>query len=170
MRVFTEGLYDIFVASDHHTLDLHGLEDMTVSEAVYEKIQGFLGGLDKLEREYLQLYTQVTGCRIGCLVAHGVESDEGWCYWNGNRCVSVQRWIDRYEKQYGVLVLLSCNVHSHTPKSEKSLLVLPDRTFSLGDIWGGVVCIDLIHPMLGELDPIIEHALRLLKKEVRAAS
>ena len=48
--------------------------------------------------------------RVGILYAHGTYLFGKWCYQDGLFPKSVQRWIDKYDGVYDLLLLQVCNL------------------------------------------------------------
>jgi len=73
-------------------------------------------------------------------------------------------WINGNDGKYGTLLITVCNPKNHTPKSNKSLLFVPDRNVGTNDFEDSGACFSLIHPKVGEIDSyIFDYELNKLK-------
>lgn len=115
--------------------------------------------LDEERLRYLNLYIEAYGYkkRMVVLSAHGIVENYRWFYRDGQRKLSLQKWVDRHDGQYAMLVLSSCNIEQHTPKARKSLLMVPDCSFSLKSVRDGNASFSLIHPREGDMEYVIEY-------------
>lgn len=140
-------------------------------DTVEEHLTSLLGVLDNYEEEYVRLYLRsIDTPHIACLMAHGGVDRKEWLYTDGERTRRVQSWIDRREKDYGLLILCCCNDAGLTPKSRRALLLVPDSTFSIAKVEAGSSNFSLVHPTKGELEHIIEHELSELRKSAKGAT
>lgn len=165
MRNFPSRDHDahIWVSSDVYKEGKEGLCD-----SMFEIM---MMGLSPLEREYIDLYLhRIRKQRAAFLLAHGDCIDGEWKYFDSQKVCSVQKWIKRYERDYGLLVVASCNPGSHTPVSTRSLLMIPDRVYSGLRAYMGECNVSLIHPQHGEMSYIIEHELAELKHRIGGAA
>jgi hypothetical protein len=131
-------------------------------------------------KEYIDLYGQLNNLpRIAMLKAHGgtkgnlYTKSEDWVFRHGPRGEykrPVQDWIDENDGKYSALLLAVCNMGSHTPKSKKSILMIPDKEISFsGDISrvDREAVFDLIFPGIGEIDSYtIDYELERLKEQM----
>ena len=119
------------------------------------------------EREYVDLYLRhIRRQGTAFLLAHGDCINGEWRYFDSEKACSVQKWIKRHEGDYGLLIIASCNPGAHTPKSRRSLLMIPDTVLSGIHMSLGECKVSLIHPRHGEMDYIIEHELAELKNRI----
>jgi hypothetical protein len=106
-------------------------------------------------REYIDLYGRFNKLpRIALLEAHG-DANGDWVFYDGDNGEierSVQNWINRKDGKYSALLLCVCNPESHTPRSKKSILVVPDTTINLGINPDHEIIFDLIVPDIGNVD------------------
>jgi len=176
MRILQFERADIFVSPDlFHDIRMRleeGEEDFGESDTVeyFTDCESVLhNGIDSCTREYIQLFvsTSQKPKSFAFLNAHGFCEKRSWMYSDGRRANKVQSWIDRYDDKYAVLVLLVCNTDHLTPRSKKSLLVVPDRSFRPHHLGLGEASLSLIYPEKGELDYTIEHEIVELKRLAR---
>lgn len=155
-EIRVNGRLSMFVSDD--LFEHYGSDDL-ICVSQYEN---FVAAIDVEKSEYIDVYLGKTK-KTAVLFAHGNMVKGQWAYFDNDISKTVQSWIDSKEKEFQTLVLMCCNVASVTPTNKKSLLVLPDRTFSFMLLGMGEVTISLIHPKLGELDHILAYELRMLK-------
>ena len=81
-------------------------------------------------KQYIDLYGKLNKLdRMAVIYAHGGQSFLGWTLYDGKdgeRPIPAQRLVNRLDGKYSALILLSCNEATQTPKSKRSLLVVPD--------------------------------------------
>jgi hypothetical protein len=90
--------------------------------------------------------------RKAALCAHGGFSRNNWIYFNNDTPHNVQSWINKYDGQYKVLLISSCNSGNATVYSNKSALLLPNTDFNVKDIEGGLAQVELYIPRIGYID------------------
>lgn len=124
-------------------------------------------GVSKQEREYVDLYLRhIRHQRTAFLLAHGDCINGEWRYFDSGKSCSVQKWIRCHERDYGLLVVASCNPGAHTPVSPRSLIMIPDAVLSGIHMSLGECKVSLIHPKHGEMSYIIEHELAEIKHRI----
>ena len=125
---------------------------------------GVHDSLGELGREYVKAYGASIGAdRIAILCAHGDHLGT-WLYYDDRRKCRVQTWIDKYDGKYALLGIRVCNPGAVTPIAKKSLLLIPDSTFSDMSVGAGMSHFSLIHPQEGDVEYTIEYLLSELKK------
>jgi hypothetical protein len=140
-------------------------------EAMNDHFWGVHDALEKTGREFVQAYGAAIGAeRIGILVAHGdyTYGSDGWTYSDGREDRTVQSWIDEHDGKYALLAIRCCNPAASTPIAKKSLLLVPDSTFSDFTVGQGYSHFSLIHPTEGDLEYTIEYMLDQLRKTRKA--
>ena len=104
--------------------------------------------------EGLALYSQLRGLKgLAVLDAHGGVDGKHWVYYDGNKRVRIQTWINKCDGVYAALLTLSCNPGGLTPQSKKSMLIIPDRNVAVRDFGTGRGAqFTMIVPGIGEID------------------
>ena len=107
-------------------------------------------------KEYIDLYGKLNGLeRYAFLYAHG-STNKSWIYRDKGKKHLVQDWLNQKDGNYAVLIFGVCNPGSHTPKSKKSILVIPDYNvisrFRAVHFHEKEPCFDLIVPGVGEIN------------------
>lgn len=116
--------------------------------------------------EFIYLYGKSNGLeRDAMLAAHGEDEDE-WVYDDGNRIGKIQSWINKNDGKYRSLILNSCNPEHHTPYSEKSILLIPDKISSEEGVYERDVIYSLIAPQIGEVNHTIDYEIDQLRKSM----
>ncbi|MDA1196982.1 MAG: hypothetical protein O2779_03400 [Nanoarchaeota archaeon] len=116
-----------------------------------DKLNQFFGNRPEY-REYIDLYGNINGLdRYALLVAHG-ETNGKWAYHDGKKEYTVQSWINRVDGKYSGLLLCVCNPGGHTPKSKRSILVVPDSDIDFRPGAERDPIFSLLVPKVGELD------------------
>jgi len=132
------------------------------------KLNQFFGSRPEY-REYIDLYGKIYGLdRYALLAAYG-DTNGKWVYFDEEREYAVQSWINKVDGKYSGLLLCVCNPGSHTPKSKKSILVVPDSDidFTGGMYAGRDPIFSLLVPKVGELDSyIIGYEMEQLRKQL----
>ena len=129
-----------------------------------------------LNKKYIELYGQLKKLkRIAALDAHGYSNGE-WKLSEGSHGEikrPVQDWIDENDGKYSALVLRVCNPGHHTPRSKRSILVVPDSIVGNFDPSTHELINDrediysLIVPKIGEVDSYtIEYEIEKLRKKL----
>jgi hypothetical protein len=121
-------------------------------------------------REYIDLYGRLNKLpRIALLEAHGYTNGD-WVFHdgpNGEIERRVQNWINKNDGKYSALLLCVCNPGSYTPKSKKSILVVPDTTINFGTSTDHEIIFDLIVPGIGNVDSYtIDYRTEQLRKQL----
>lgn len=119
-------------------------------------------------REYIEIYGKKQGLdRYALLTAHGDAIDK-WVYFDDDKQYAVQSWINKVDGKYSGLLLCVCNPGSYTPKSKKSILIVPDSDIDFSqksDVKDPIF--SLLVPKIGELDLYtIGHEVEQLKKRL----
>lgn len=133
----------------------------------------FFKGREEYQR-YIDLYGQISGLEKSViLIAHGDTKDNDWIYHDKDKEYLVQEWINSVDGKYSGLLFCVCNPGTHTPKSKKSILMIPDSDVDfVGD--GGVftgrnVCFDLYVPEIGIINSYeIEHEIEKLERKLES--
>jgi len=94
------------------------------------------GMINEAQREYLHIYSQLTGINnLAVLDAHGDSKDGKWIFTDEENQPSrdIQRWIQLHEKNHHAIALGVCNPGEHEVTSNKSILIYPitDLTLNL---------------------------------------
>ena len=163
MRKFTLGQGDLYLG-DHERCDC--LESITDAQYFLdEKLDQFFGSTPEY-REYIDLYGQVHDLeKYALLVAHADTNGE-WVYFDGGREHTVQSWVDNVDGNYSGLLLCVCNPGSHTPKSEKSILLVPDSDIDYVSSEREPI-FSLLVPEVGELySYTVSYELEQLRKQL----
>jgi hypothetical protein len=101
--------------------------------------------------------------KIAILTAHGEDVKDSWHYFDKDNSSSVQRWINRMDGKYKVLILDICNLENHLIKSEKSIVLHPNGPISNLLLMQNMVPIEIFLPGTGYIDSyIIEEELKKL--------
>lgn len=104
--------------------------------------------------------------RMAILSAHG-HFDGRWLFDDGEREYPVQRWINQQDGKYSALLINCCNPGRQAISSKKSLVLVPNKVYSIFDHLRGDVQIELYLPGSGYIDEIvIEDEIRQLKRKV----
>lgn len=84
-------------------------------------------------KDYIDAYGRIKGLeRCALIAAHGGDSNGKWNYTDGKRKkLSVQNLINSLDGKYAALFFFVCNTGALTPKSKKSILVIPDQDVAL---------------------------------------
>ncbi len=164
MRQFTLRQGDLYFG-DHeiggllkNTSDAQEFLDKTLCQILGERPE---------YKEYIDLYGQIHRLeRYASLAAHGDTSGK-WVYFDREKEYAVQSWINEVDGKYSGLLLCVCNPGSHTPKSKKSILVVPDSNIDFTGMYAGRDPIfSLLVPRIGELDSsTIGYELEQLRKQ-----
>ena len=121
---FKEG--DLFIADDIVADD--ELETEEEAQDKFDKSLRIMLNPNPLFREFIDLYGKSHDLeRYAVLSTHGGSYNNKWIYFDGNKSHYVQNWIDTNDGNYSALFLFMCNDGAFTPRSEQSLLVVPDR-------------------------------------------
>lgn len=143
----------------------------SLKEELGRHLDSLLNIFDGYEKEYAELFMRSVGKpNIACLVAHGGTGTGRWVFTDGEQTRKVQSWIDRREKDYGLIILCCCNEGAITPKSRHALLFVPDSDFSIAKVEVGVSHFSLIHPTKGELEHVIEYELAELRRTLEGTT
>ncbi len=119
-------------------------------------------------RQYIDLYGEINNLSGYAMLYANGHSNKEWLYTDGDKEKSVQKWINSVDGKYSGLVFKCCNTGKHTPKSKKSILVLPDHVVVGIGLADKDTCFDLIAPGKGEItNYTIDHELNELRKQVR---
>lgn len=99
------------------------------------------------------------------MTAHA-DTNGKWIYFDREKGHNVQSWINRVDGKYSGLLLCVCNPGSHTPRSKRSILVVPDSDIDFtGSHAGRAPIFSLLIPKIGEVDSCtIGYELEQLKK------
>lgn len=133
-----------------------------------EKIDQFFQSNPKF-KEYIDLYGKINNLsRYALLAAHGDDNRGRWVYYNKEKEYSVQSWINKVDGKYSGIFLCTCNPSNHTPKSKKSILVVPDSDVDFTGIHTRRNTIfSLLVPKIGEIDSYtIFYELEQLKSQI----
>ncbi|MBI4983599.1 hypothetical protein HZC32_03060 [Candidatus Woesearchaeota archaeon] len=119
-------------------------------------------------REYIDLYGKIHGLDRYALLAADGDTNGKWVYFDGKKEYAVQSWINKVDGKYSGLLLCVCNPGSHSPKSKKSILVVPDSDIDFTGIYAGRDPIfSLLVPRIGELDIYtVGYEMEQLKKQL----
>jgi len=120
-----------------------------------------------LHKEYVKLYGQKKNLKgFGILFAHGDSyPGKGWKYEDNGKFRSVQKWIDENDGRFSTLILKCCNPCAVEIKSKKSVILVPNETFSNVLHSLGHVQVEIYVPKKGYLDDyVIEDDIKELKK------
>ncbi|MBU1111732.1 MAG: hypothetical protein ABIG93_04530 [archaeon] len=166
MKKFEFEQGDMYISEERliEGLDVDGIEshlEKRLDELFYSR---------PLFREYIDLYGRLNNLpKMALLEAHG-DTNGDWVFYdgqNGEIEQPVQKLITRNDGKYSALLLAICNPGMHTPKSRKSILVVPDTTINWGLSTDHEIIFDLIVPRIGELDSYtIDYELEQLKKKL----
>ena len=146
-------------------------DDYDSQDHMDEILESFFSGRGDYRR-FIDLCGQVNGLeRFALLEAHG-DTNGDWVYYDGEKEYEVQRWINSVDGNYSALLICVCNPGTHTPKSKKSVLMIPDSDIDFiaggGAITGRNVCFDLYVPKKGLLDfYTIDYEIEQLEKRLQ---
>lgn len=101
-------------------------------------------------KEYIHRFSLLKGIII--LDAHGDEKEGKFVYWDGDKSYSVQNWINKQDGRTAALILACCNPASLEIRSRKSIVLVPDQTFSGERLDKGEVTIEMYVPKIGYID------------------
>lgn len=119
--------------------------DVLDSDVLEPQLNGSYG-------EYVRLIGWLIGKpRIAIMHAHGGSDNGEWMLVDGSVELPLQPWIDAHDGEYSCIAVLSCNVASTTPRTSRSPLYLPDRSFALSRKYTDS-SFTLVCPFLGEID------------------
>lgn len=145
--------------------DEQGVKD----QLIWEFLNFFDKNLLDSFKQYLDLYGKINSLSVyAMLYAYG-HSNGKWVYLDEDKEKSVQRWINSVDGKYSRLVFKCCNIGKHTPKSKKSILVLPDHVV-VSRVRADYrnTCFSLIVPKKGEItNYTIDYELNELRKQAR---
>ncbi len=163
---------DIFTGEDIWQEEYSDVERAWREEFLTERFNNMLfNHLDAGIQEYIdEVQRQSSKQKFGILHAHGGSTGEhgSWFYMDGSRRLNLQDWIDQNSSRYFCLILASCNRAALTPKSDRTMLLLPDRPFATGSASEGDVSWALVHDNR-EIDAYTaKHELNALKGKARA--
>jgi len=161
MKKFTLKQGDLYYGNDEIGKSLKGIYD---AQVFFDSVLiNFLRDRPKF-KEYIDLYGKIHGLdRYAFLAAHGYTNGKWGCF-DGKKEYTVQSWIDRVDGRYSGLLLCVCNPGNHTPKSKKSILVIPDRNVGPAE----EAIFSLLDPRLGEVDSYtIDCKIKQLSKELQ---
>ncbi len=166
MKIFPSDIADLFISEDEFKEEV--LEKkQEEGDLIEETIHQFFYHRKEFQ-EYCELHAKSAGLKpYAILAAHGDTNGE-WVYFDGKKIKSIQKWIDSQDGRYGALLIYSCNPGVHTPKSERSLLWVPNNDVKLGMSFSlRDHSFDLIVPKKGIIDTnTIDYELRELKKSI----
>lgn len=135
------------------------------TDVPHNSFWGVKDSLGELGMEFVRAYGGAIGAKdIGILCAHGSYENRKWKYSDNRRMHLVQSWIDTYDGKYALLALRVCNPGAATPIARKSLLLIPDSTFSDMTVAMGMSHFSLVHPTEGDLEYTLEYHLKELTK------
>jgi len=117
-------------------------------------------------KDYIELYGRLNGLeKIAIFALHGSSDGREWIYFDNGKH-KLQRWINSKDGKYSALLLHACNSKSHTPKSKKSILIIPDRVISAEN--RNLTCYSLIVPKIGEVNGyVIDYELNKLNERLK---
>ncbi len=134
-------------------------------------LENFFRGREDYRR-FIDLYGRVNGLeRCALLEAHG-NTNGDWVYQDNGKTYRVQTWVNSVDGKYSALLLCVCNPGTHTPKSKKSVLMIPDDIIEFIGSGGTTpernVCFDLYVPKKGLLDSYtIGYEIKQLEKSLQ---
>ncbi len=142
------------------------LEDTSDAQDFLDnKLNQFFGNRPEY-REYIDLYGKIHGLDRYALLAAHADTNGRWVYFDAEREYAVQSWINKVDGKYSGLLLCVCNPGSHTPKSKKSILVVPDSDIDFRGV-GRDPIFSLLVPKVGELDSYtIDYETEQLRKQL----
>jgi hypothetical protein len=116
-------------------------------------------------KKYIDLYGNINNLdKYAMLSGHGYYNKD-WFYYDNINYFTVQSWIDKFDGKYSALLLCICNLGNSTPKSEKSIIFLPDYIVDFRTYPKRETIFSLIVPNLGEIDSYtIDYELKRLEK------
>lgn len=169
MRKLNLDWADIFISDDiwreeYSDAEREGLEDLLTvrfDHMLFEHLDPDIHGyIDEVKRQ-----SQSSKKKFGILHAHGGSSggQGSWFYVDGAHQLNLQEWIDRNSGRYFCLVLASCNRAALTPKSDRTMLLLPDRPFAIWSASEGAVSWSLVHGNKAIDTYTVAHELNALK-------
>lgn len=146
----------------HQDVELHLSPDISsdfnittperLEERVKHNLRVFMEHNPKY-KEYIHRFSPLKGVII--LDAHGDEKEGKFVYWDGDKSYSVQSWINRNDGRAAALILSCCNPASLEIRSKKSIVLVPDQTFSGERLNNGKVTIEMYVPKVGYVDSYI---------------
>lgn len=95
-------------------------------------LDSFLKKNSKIE-ELARLYSELNSLKgISILSAHGDYNFIGkkWIYFDDKKQYSVQRWINKYDGKFGVIILQCCNPEHVGINSKKSAIINYNNIYS----------------------------------------
>jgi hypothetical protein len=169
MHTFSNDDIDLFLSDDLYAQTKDDTEEFarlaqmssvvpTIEQAAFEEVlhcdvlQPLLRGAYE---NYIRQIGQVTGkTRLAIVHAHGGSNGGEWTLRDGDVEIPLQPWIDARDGDYACIAIVSCNVDMATPRSARTPLFVPDRSFTLsrGDGSHSDSSFTLVCPFLGELD------------------
>ena len=169
MKLFQLEQGDMYFG-DHELREMIGIgTDLTPpQDFLDDRIKQFFEDREKF-KEYIDIYGKIHGLnKYGILLAHG-DTNGKWVYFDDEKEPAVQSWINKVDGKYSGLLLCVCNPGSHTPKSKKSILLVPDSDLDFlgGALVGRNAIFSILVPKLGEIDSyIIDDELKQLKEKI----
>ena len=152
-KLFKHACKDIDIFYTPDTKKEMGLKSEIYLDIVASKtVENFLG-LNPDYNELIDFYAHKNNLeRIAILMAHGDEFNGKWCYFDNEKSVPVQNWINRMDGKYRVLILSSCNPGRSTIESKKSPILVPNESYSPMLSLSGKVQVELFLPEKGYID------------------
>jgi hypothetical protein len=141
-------------------------KELSLELIAQNAIQFFLERNPK-HNEMVKLYSQMNNLkRNAILAAHGDDERNTWLYYTGeNGGIPVQKWINKMDGKYAVLMLYCCNPGAHTIYSKKSAVLASNSVYSPMKQMSGKLQIELFLPPLGYVDSYtIDYALDNMRK------
>lgn len=142
MKIFNLGINTLYMANSmlrENRRNLSSLSKISLDKFVSFLVDdsylrlgvGGYGGEQKNFLDFCKNLLQKEDISVGILNAHGDEFFGKWCYSDGLIPKSVQKWIDKYDGFYDVLLIHSCNPQHKRPVIRKSITVVPSDIFNM---------------------------------------
>ena len=167
MKKFTLDNIDIFY-SDEMERESELEEELDFRAIIDSTLDSFLK-FNKKIGELAMLYSEKQGLeRIAILSAHGDYDYEKrrWTYRDNEKDFSVQRWINKNDGKYGILILHCCNVLSKEIRSKKSAVIAYNYIYSGFRQANYEGQTEIYLPKKGYIDSyVIDNEIEKLKKE-----
>ena len=143
-----DDVYSKMSNSDDHLLDNDDLETICVGSYARTLSQWLLE--DTLWRQFLTTWAEKTGLphTVAVLDAHGSYDGRGdWAYYeNGKVAGQLKHWVEKRDGQFLLLFLACCNSDAHLIVTNRSLLLMGNRTVYGNAEWEGMGSYDLVTP------------------------
>lgn len=146
---------------------------------IEERIEEYLTNLDSAleehgcrakQEELAKLYCEINRLDYknrAILLAHGFFKKGQWFYIDNKKEYLVQKWINKYDRKFGILEIHCCNPNSVVPSSKKSVIFWFNNYVSEKLINSSEVQLELYVPSIGVVDNyVIDFYIKKFRKLV----